>query len=163
MAQDTKAGQTYRPDAIALRFAATSADVRSSMILVRKMLGVMELGEDDIGRIELVLAEALNNVVEHACADRADHLVLLDLSHETGRLNCRICDPGHPMPGAKPPRGHKADPTAALDDLPEGGFGWMLIRELADVVKYQRIGDENHLFLSIPLANPAACPARADI
>ncbi len=147
-----KEGLNYRPCAIALRFAATSSDVRSSMILVRKMLAVMDLCDDDIGRVELVLAEALNNVVEHACADRADHLVLLDLSHETGRLNCRICDPGTPMPGASPPSGHKADPSALREDLPEGGFGWMLIRELADVVKYQRVGDENHLFLSIPIS-----------
>jgi serine/threonine-protein kinase RsbW len=141
----------YRPDAIALRFAATSSDVRSSMILVRKLLGVMDLVEDDIGKVELVLAEALNNVVEHACTDRTDHLVYLELSQDTGRLECRICDPGNPMPGAQPPMGQSADPKVAIDELPEGGFGWMLIRELSEEVKYQRIGEENHLFLAIPV------------
>ncbi|MFT7523222.1 MAG: hypothetical protein ACI92A_001079, partial [Candidatus Paceibacteria bacterium] len=43
------ANQNYRTDSIALRFAATTSDVRSSMILVRKVLAVMDLAEDDIG------------------------------------------------------------------------------------------------------------------
>jgi len=144
-------GRKYRPDAIALRFAATSSDVRSSMILVRNLLGVMDLADDDIGKVELVLAEALNNVVEHACVDRADHLVFLELSQDAGRLECRICDPGRPMPYTLLPEGKAPDPDVALDDLPEGGFGWMLIHELSEEVKYQRIGDENHLILSIPV------------
>ncbi|MFT4715183.1 MAG: serine/threonine-protein kinase RsbW [Paracoccaceae bacterium] len=147
------ANQNYRTDSIALRFAATTSDVRSSMILVRKVLAVMDLAEDDIGNVELVLAEALNNVVEHACADRIDHLIYLDLSHATGRLECRICDPGKPMPGAEPPKGAAIDPLTDLGDLAEGGFGWMLIRELSDEVRYQRIGEENHLFLAIPIGH----------
>ncbi len=138
-------------NAIALRFPATNSDVRHSMILLRRLLVSMGVFIDDIGKVELVLAEALNNIVEHACAGTDENMVGLDLKRTPSRLNCQICDPGKPMPNAQPPMGRVTDPTIGRDRLPEGGFGWMLIRSLSDNIHYQRIGETNRLTLSIPI------------
>jgi serine/threonine-protein kinase RsbW len=37
------------------------------------------------------------------------------------------------------------------DDLPEGGFGWFLIRELTKDLQYVRHEDQNRLTFSIPI------------
>ena len=46
----------------------------------------------------------------------------------------------------------EADLDVAREDLPEGGFGWFLIRQLAWDVRYVREGRTNRLFLAIDLA-----------
>ena len=46
------------------------------------------------------------------------------------------------MPNGQPPFGFAPDVTVALDDLPEGGFGWFLIKDLARDVSYERQGNE---------------------
>jgi serine/threonine-protein kinase RsbW len=87
-------------------------------------------------------------------------MVGLDLKRATDRLDCQICDPGKPMPNARPPMGRVADPTVGRDLLPEGGFGWMLIRNLSDNIRYQRVGETNHLSLSIPIRCSGAVATR---
>lgn len=140
-----------RARAIRLGFPAVSREVTRSLRRVRRRLAEMGLSDAGIERVELVLAEALNNVVEHACAQCQGAPVRVDIRHEGGHLDCLIRDSGAPMPGAEPPKGHKADPSVARDSLPEGGFGWMLIRSLTDEISYRRAGLCNHLSLRIPL------------
>lgn len=124
------------------------------METVNRLLCEMGIGQDDINKVELVLAEALNNIVEHACAGCAGQTVCLDMKKGLDRLDCLICDPGHPMPGGIPPMGHAVERNMAIDELPEGGFGWLLIRELSELVRYNRVNDENRLLLTIPVRSP---------
>jgi len=49
-----------------LLFPATNNDVSSAMTLLRHSLQRLDLSVEDIEKAELTLAEALNNVVEHA-------------------------------------------------------------------------------------------------
>ena len=137
--------------AICLGFPAAEREVSRSLRRVRRLLAEMGLGDDGIERAELVLAEALNNVVEHACAQCHGAPVRLDIRHAGGHLDCLIRDRGAPMPGAVPPKGRRADPPVARDALPEGGFGWMLIRSLTDEISYRRDGSCNRLSLRIPV------------
>ena len=62
-----------------------------------------------------------------------------------GRWDCSRRAPGaawrRPSPGGEPPAGQAPDP----DDLPEGGFGWHLIRSLSKDLEYHREGDRNFL------------------
>jgi serine/threonine-protein kinase RsbW len=82
------------------------------------------LSDDARGTAELVLAEVLNNVAEHAYAGtgrawwRSCHAATF-----TGHLRCQIVDQGKAMPGGTLPEGRlPGRPGLALDDLPEGGF-----------------------------------------
>ena len=108
--------------------------------------------------IEIALAEAVNNVVEHAYAGRSAGQITL-----RGRLRDRkvmlwVCDAGAPMPGGAVPTGGPACVDVPLEDLPEGGFGWFLIRTLASAVRYDRRSGMNSLALRFDLAGTREKP-----
>lgn len=116
----------------------------------RLMVGPMEDETRTTARI--VLAEALNNIVEHAYAQGPGEIEVTLESSAQG-LKCSIVDHGNPMPNGTLPDGLLANggQTAgiALEDLPEGGFGWHLIRALSQDLSYRRIGGDNLLTFRI--------------
>ncbi len=101
------------------------------------------LPDAERGTAEIVLAEVLNNVVEHAYASASGEIEVT-IRVEKGALTCTITDHGRHMPGNILPDGRLAIPLAVAD-LPEGGFGWHLIRALASDLDYRRVGDSNEL------------------
>jgi serine/threonine-protein kinase RsbW len=115
--------------------------VRAALIDMRKQLHGRTRVDLDI--VELVLAEVLTNVVRHACQGEAGHPIDLKLRHQPVGLFVLVCDQGLPMPGHAAPEGRPADPEA----LPEGGFGWSLIRMLASDIRYVRRRGRNRIAL----------------
>lgn len=106
----------------------------------------LDLGVEELGTIELVLAEILNNIVEHAYPPSApDGPIDIHCAHGSDGLMVCIKDKGYAMPDGRLPLGELAPINVDLQDMPEGGFGWFLIKHLARDVTYQRIGNENHL------------------
>ncbi len=103
------------------------------------------LSSEDRSTAEIVLAEVLNNVVEHAYALHPGEIRLC-LSVDGGQLHCVIEDEGRPMPGGQPPAGILPE----AETLPEGGFGWHLIRTLSAGLDYRRDGQTNRLSFSLP-------------
>jgi serine/threonine-protein kinase RsbW len=53
------------------------------------------------------------------------------------------------MPDLQIPFGGSVDPAAPLSEMPEGGFGWLIIRQLARDVSYTRQDGVNHLSFRI--------------
>jgi serine/threonine-protein kinase RsbW len=101
------------------------------------------LSEDDRGTMEIVLAEVLNNIVEHAYSERPGEIeVALKLTFDS--LAVSVVDHGLPMPGGDAPSGN-LKPIGDFEDLPEGGFGWHLIRTLSRELVYQRENGQNRL------------------
>lgn len=101
------------------------------------------LSADERGTMEIVLAEVLNNIVEHAYSEKPGEIeVALKLSFDS--LAVTVVDHGLPMPGGDAPSG-KLKPIGDFDDLPEGGFGWHLIRSLSRELVYQRENGTNRL------------------
>jgi serine/threonine-protein kinase RsbW len=141
-----------RPEtAVRLVFAADPLSVRAALARLMAAQPLSGTGADDRATVELVLAEVLNNIAEHAYVGRSG-LVEVDLTRQTGGLACQICDQGGPMPGGQPPPGQVRDLAGLpLADLPEGGFGWSLIRSLTRGLTYRRDGDWNRLCFLIPL------------
>ncbi|GMG83184.1 hypothetical protein LNKW23_23970 [Paralimibaculum aggregatum] len=98
--------------------------------------------------MRLCLAEALNNCVEHGYRGMQGRPIRVELSLRGAWLAIRVADRGMPPPGrllAGPPPADAAAPgqDAALASgnpaaLPEGGWGWALIRHLADDVRLER-------------------------
>lgn len=114
-----------------------------------------EVSDDTLGRLELVLAEVMNNVAEHAPAEARDlrdeprlpviHLCIV--RHNNG-LACALTDDGVSLPEeCILPR---SLPALVMDDLPEGGFGWFLIQDLTQALCYYRESQRNYLAFSIP-------------
>lgn len=95
--------------------------------------------------LRLCLAEALNNVVEHAYCSARDRRIEVSLRLAAGGFDVSVTDSGAPMPGGELPAGQPDLDFGDLDNLPEGGFGWMLIRAEVDRLAYERRGDLNVL------------------
>ncbi len=128
--------------------------VRAGLTAATGVLRQIGLDEDSVGSAELVIAELLNNIAEHAYADDPDGLIELRVDAHDGELRCHAKDRGLAMPDGVLPEGKLADSNVAMDDLPEGGFGWYLIRTLTCDIAYDRIGQENHTRFRIPLEAP---------
>lgn len=104
---------------------------------------------DALGRLELVLAEVMNNVAEHAAAPgRGSGCMHLCIVMQDGGLSCAITDDGGKLPAdCLRPRSLPAlDPL----DLPEGGFGWFLIQGLTQSLCYYREDHRNCLAFTVP-------------
>ena len=105
-----------------------------------------DLDDEVVGDVELALAEALNNVIEHGYAFRQDGTISVSIMVSSDRVTSRIVDCGRvfksPVSASLPDV-----QSLPLEDIPEGGFGWGIINSLMDVVEVARIGDENHMTL----------------
>lgn len=140
---------------------ADPARVRETLKDIRQRFRA-EVNADTLGRLELVLAEVMNNVAEHAALPAAGqdagqapgHRPSIHLSivrHETG-LACAVSDDGVSLPeDCVLPRGL---PVMDLSDLPEGGFGWYLIQDLTQALCYYREEQRNFLAFSVPFSTP---------
>jgi serine/threonine-protein kinase RsbW len=133
-------------------FALCATDVRGGLARIMAAPPLCLLDEGPQGMAELVLAEVLNNIAEHAYAG-AEGGIDLSLRLSGGMVWCEVVDQGAAMPGGNPPAGVLPQTVdLALDDLPEGGFGWHLIRSLTQGLTYARSGDRNHLGFGIAVA-----------
>ncbi len=132
-----------------IRFPSSELHVRAALESLCDALIAMGIDECTRENAQIVLGEALNNVVEHAYAEKQGDPVELCLQTEPTALHFRILDHGHPMPGLEPPDGEAHDLDVPLNDLPEGGFGWFLIRTMTDELKYTREEGQNLLEFSL--------------
>ncbi|MFY0308280.1 ATP-binding protein [Leisingera sp. D0M16] len=131
----------------ACSFTATNLDARRGIQSVVSKLRSLGVPGARVDEVQIALTEAVNNVVEHAYEESApgDVRIRGELSPE--RLWISIQDAGSPFPKGELPEGKPADISVPTDSLPEGGFGWFLIRELASQVQYERSEGNNNLSL----------------
>ena len=108
---------------------------------------------EDVDTVEIVLAEALNNVVEHAYSEQEGvGDITLQIRRRGNFLMIELRDKGKPMPNGRAPMGnHPMTEFNAKDAMPEGGYGWFLIRELVLDLIYDRKEGENILFMTYRL------------
>ena len=104
---------------------------------------LLNLSEECRDHSEIVLAEVLNNIVEHAYRGAAGQ-IQISVACQIGFLDICIKDYGLPMPDLKLPAG-ELHPLYDGQDPPEGGFGWHLIRSLTQDLLYQRVQGQNIL------------------
>lgn len=126
-----------------IRLASDPLSVRDGLHRLTTIPPLRDLSADGRGTAEIVLAEALNNIVEHAYA-QSTGMIDVTVDYEHPYLNCEVVDCGLPMPDGNLPLGELA-PLDPQNDLPEGGFGWFLIRSLTRALVYRRADGRNTL------------------
>ena len=142
--------QTHRTEELHLVFLACPASIRENLAHLMQTRPLSDLSDDSRGSAELVLAEVLNNVAEHAYPE-GQGPVSISLVRAAAGISCLIVDQGAPMPGGALPAGQPPPAQdAALEDMPEGGFGWLLIRSLTQDLAYLRTGGCNRLSFTLP-------------
>lgn len=131
------------------RVTATPGAVREALLELREKLQRARIDADLCGTMELVLAEAMNNIVEHAFDTPAQQSLRLEIRRGPGRFKITLIDTGRPMPELALPEPRLPSTAGPTLTLPDGGFGWFLIHRLAHAIHYERRGDENHLSFEI--------------
>ncbi|WP_366513852.1 ATP-binding protein [Planktotalea sp.] len=144
----------HRTPSICLTFPATQNAVRSALASITPSLRTLCADEAMVGTAELVLAEATNNIVEHAYVEVDDGTITLSCFKEPGRIGFVIKDRGKNFPNYEIPPKKNHDLNAEPNALPEGGFGWGLIRDLTTSLEYRRINGQSILRFSIPSTTP---------
>lgn len=133
-------------------FQSSELAVRDALARMISELEVYNLDPEETGTVQLVAAEVLNNIVEHAYPpETSSGPIRLRCGFQDDGLHLHISDQGAAMPEGRLPLGNRPNLDTDLDDLPEGGFGWFMIQDLAKDVEYRRENDENHLHLRIAI------------
>jgi serine/threonine-protein kinase RsbW len=137
-----------------LRFPATAEAVRDTLLAVDSTLAEAGAAEDLRTRTQIALAEACNNIVEHAYAppcDIADPAIVLDIAGDRGGLQVTLRDRGRAMPDGPLPS-HDLPPMDPDDlfGLPEGGFGWALLRAMTRALSISHRNGQNILRFRLP-------------
>jgi anti-sigma regulatory factor (Ser/Thr protein kinase) len=95
-------------------------------------------------RIDLAVAEALANIVEHGQAGAGGRGIAVRLSTRGDVVELEIEDGGGPFD----PLAHEPPPLASrLEDAAVGGYGLRLIRAAMDECRYRRAEGRNRLTL----------------
>lgn len=146
--------QIDKPDCCAtFNFTSGDSETRAALRDICDHIATFGINADCTNTAELVLAEVLNNITEHAYAGQMGKISVA-LHYARDHLTLRITDRGRAMPGNSVPTPPPPDPLPP-DNLPEGGFGWYLIHLLTTNLSYQRTGEQNVLTYQISCA-PAA-------
>lgn len=139
------------PDGQALRFSANTGAVREAIIVTLARLAQGGHSADELVQLELVLAEILNNIVEHGYAGRDDGEIELTIRQKHPLIAGQIRDWGREMPGGALPAARLPEIGNRIEDLPEGGFGWYIVHSLTRDLSYQRLDGCNMLSFSVKL------------
>ncbi len=131
---------------LSLTIRATPEATREAVSAVRGLMAQAGAAPGLLFRVELVLAEVLNNIGEHAYGG-AGGRVWLKARMEGEALCVTVADRGRPMPGGTMPPGGLPETEVPCERQPEGGFGWYLIHSQADAVRYSREAGQNTLGL----------------
>jgi serine/threonine-protein kinase RsbW len=132
-----------KESALRIIIPANEKSVRRGLHSMKAGLSGLNLSPDDWGTVEIVIAEVLNNIVEHAYSERNGGVIETHLSYSGESLSCAISDTGRPMPNGKLPDGAQKNLDCDIADLPEGGFGWFLIHHLTHDLYYGRDNGRN--------------------
>ena len=137
---------------LSVRLKSDNLSIRSALGEVIDALKARSIDPDALGSVEIVLAEALNNVAEHAYEMRGDGNIEISGHVTASGLHFDIIDEGVPMPMDQVPAGNAANLDVGTEDMPEGGFGWFLIRQMTEDLSYLRSNGRNHLSLTLSVA-----------
>jgi serine/threonine-protein kinase RsbW len=92
--------------------------------------------------INLVLEEAISNIIFYAFDDDLVHLIGLEFRLEGKQLSMILIDGGKPF---DPTIKEDPDTSLSVEDRPIGGLGIFLIKQLMDKVFYERKDGKNQL------------------
>jgi len=145
-------------EALTVTVAGSQAGVRQALDAV-EALSRKNLVPDGIRRrLMTALDEVLSNVVRHATGEGTTDIVL-SVRSDDRRLEIEIADRGGPF---DPLRSGTPDTSGTLEERRPGGLGIMLVRALADDLRYERRDGCNRLTMVWTLSVDAGESPHAD-
>ncbi len=132
--------------ALVLELGSERQALEPARLAVHAFLQPHGLSEATVFDVELVLEEALMNVIWHGYGGQAGQRIGLRVRLETDQVLIEIDDDGiafDPLSVARP-----ALPSSIGEARP-GGLGLLLLRERAAAVDYRREDGRNHLRVAV--------------
>ena len=94
--------------------------------------------------INLVLEEAVSNIIFYAFEDEEKHDIEIFIALKNDQLKMEIVDDGIPF---DPSKSEHPDISLPVEERPVGGLGILLISKIMDEVLYVREDNKNKLIL----------------
>ncbi len=116
---------------------------------IASILEELDFAETDVLHVQLALAEAINNCIEHGYLKQESGLIEVFSFLTENALRMEIFDDGRPVPIRKVEELLKKPilPPALDIPLPSNGRGLQIIRSTMDSVQFSRQGDRNKVTL----------------
>lgn len=92
--------------------------------------------------VNLVLEEAISNIIFYGYEDDKIHLIGIEFRTNREELSIKLIDGGKPF---DPTIKEDPDTNLSVEDRPIGGLGIYLIKQLMDEVYYERLDHKNQL------------------
>lgn len=112
---------------------------------IEKLAQVWDLSESMAINLNLVLEEAVSNIIFYAFESPDNQNISISIRFEPNLLSIRIADGGKPF---DPTIHEEPDILLSAEDRPVGGLGIFLITKIMDSVNYTRQNDQNILTLN---------------
>ena len=96
---------------------------------------------------DLAIEELVVNVIRYAYVDADEHLIDVELTIEGDQLVLQIVDDGRPFDPRESPA---FNPHA--EDYEAGGLGLILVLDLVDTLKYERVENKNRVEVRVHMA-----------
>lgn len=130
---------------------STYAEVEKINSVLKVFYQKNKFNVDDIIELEIILVEALNNIVKHAYKEKSSMKIIIEMKVENGVWEIRLVDFGISRENKKI-KPLNFEPKN-IDSLPESGMGLFLINKLTDFNKYLKHTDRNEFILQKKLRN----------
>ena len=101
-------------------------------------------------RLDLILSEAITNVIQNAYRDEVDHIILITLEPKGNTVITELQDDGFPF---DPTQNPAITLPTSLETATEGGLGIHLIRSYTEALYYRRQDDRNILTMIVSNAD----------
>ena len=118
------------------------SEISKLAVFIDELGEKMNLTPELIFNLNLVLEEAVSNVILYAYGEEKHKEISLMANMSDGNLVFVLTDSGKVFDPTKVP---DADITLSAEEREIGGLGIFLIRQIMDKVDYQRIGGKNVL------------------
>lgn len=145
-----------RPDVFLDTHYSFFSDAKFVHLVLQRVvddLTAFKLSEDLLASAEILMAEVINNIIEHAYQSESNQPIEMSLLCTDTTLKFVFLDFGHAMPFGMPPSETPSNLTHNTEQLPEGGFGWPIIRKLSKNIQYSRRGKVNALAVEMDMAD----------
>ena len=121
------------------------SEINKLAIFIEELGEELDLAPDLVFNLNLVLEEAVSNVILYAFSKEEQQEISLVASMLDNNLVFVLTDSGKEFDPTKIP---DADVTLSAEERNIGGLGIFLIRQIMNKVEYQRINGKNLLTLS---------------
>lgn len=111
---------------------------------IEKLAEKWELSQELAMNINLVIEEALSNIIFYAFTDSDQHDIKISISLNQNRVMIKITDNGIPF---NPLLQQQPDISLSVTERPVGGLGIFLISSIMDKIQYFRQKNQNILIL----------------